>query len=286
MKYCDLHAHSHFSDGTYSPTELINEAEARGLCAVVLCDHNTVDGLDEFFVAAKDKTVEAIGGIEFSTDYGNIELHIIGMFVEPSHFEAVDGMVTELRRRKEESNVAMVNNLRADGFDIDYAKIAAANLGITNRAHIAVELIKKGYTGSIKEAFDTLLSKSGKYYVKTKRLDAFETIKFIKSIGAVAILAHPFLNLTEAELREFLPVAIKHGLDGMETLYSDYDEKTTALAVSIAREYGIKESGGSDFHGERKPDICLGIGRGNLRVPDVFVEELRSKIKQEQKGDR
>ena len=278
MRYCDLHTHSHYSDGTYSPAELISEAEAKGLSAVVLCDHNTVEGLGEFFVAAKGKAVEAIGGVEFSTDYGEVELHIVGMFITPEHLEAVDGMAAELRRRKDESNIALVKNLQRGGYDIDYDKIKAANPGIVNRAHIAANLVEKGYTGSIKEAFDTLLAKDGGYYVQVRRLDVFETIKFIKSIGAVAILAHPFLNLTERELREFLPRAIESGLDGMETLYSDYDEETTALAVRIAGEFGIKQSGGSDFHGDRKPSISLGTGRGELRVPESVLDGLRAAI--------
>lgn len=278
MRYCDLHTHSHYSDGTYSPAELISEAEAKGLSAVVLCDHNTVEGLGEFFAAAKGKAVEALGGVEFSTDYGEVELHIVGMFITPEHLEAVDGMAAELRRRKDESNVALVENLQRGGYDIDYGEIKAANPGIVNRAHIAANLVEKGYTGSIKEAFDTLLAKDGGYYVQVRRLDVFETIKFIKSIGAVAILAHPFLNLTERELREFLPRAIESGLDGMETLYSDYDEKTTTLAVRIAGEFGIKQSGGSDFHGDRKPSISLGTGRGELRVPESVLDGLRAAI--------
>lgn len=278
MKYCDLHTHSHYSDGTYSPAELVSEAEAKGLSAVMLCDHNTVDGLGELFAAAKNSAVEAIGGVEFSTDYGDVELHIIGMFIKHEHFDAVDGRVAELRRRKEESNVTLVHNLAKDGYNIDYDEIKSATRGIVNRAHIAAKLTEKGYTGSIKEAFSTLLSKDGKYFVQPRRLDVFETIEFIKSIGAVAVLAHPFLNLSESELREFLPEAIRHGLDGMETLYSTYDDETTSLSISIAREYGLVESGGSDFHGTRKPDIELGTGRGNLCVPDTFLQNLRSRI--------
>ena len=278
MKYCDLHTHSHYSDGTCSPAELISEAEAKGLSAVVLCDHNTVEGLGEFFAAAKDSAVEAIGGVEFSTDYGELELHVVGMFITPEHIEAVDGMAAELRRRKDESNIALVKNLQRGGYDIDYGELKAANPGIVNRAHIATKLVEKGYTGSIKEAFSTLLAKDGRYYVQPKRLDVFETIKFIKSIGAVAILAHPFLSLSEAELRKFLPEATKCGLDGMETLYSEYDEATTELAMRIAREFGIKQSGGSDYHGARKPGIALGTGRGDLRVPEALLEELRSCI--------
>lgn len=278
MKYCDLHTHSHYSDGTCSPAELISEAEAKGLSAVVLCDHNTVEGLGEFFAAAKGSAVEAIGGVEFSTDYGDVELHIVGMFITPAHIEAVDGMAAELRRRKDESNIALVENLQRGGYDIDYGELKAANPGIVNRAHIAAKLVEKGYTGSIKEAFSTLLAKDGRYYVQPKRLDVFETIKFIKSIGAVAILAHPFLSLSEAELRKFLPEATKCGLDGMETLYSEYDEATTELAMRIAHEFGIKQSGGSDYHGARKPGIDLGTGRGDLRVPEALLEELRSCI--------
>ena len=278
MKYCDLHTHSHYSDGTCSPAELISEAEAKGLSAVVLCDHNTVEGLGEFFAAAKGKAVEAIGGVEFSTDYGEVELHLVGMFITPEHIEAVDVMAAELRRRKDESNIALVENLQRGGYDIDYGELKAANPGIINRAHIAAKLVEKGYTGSIKEAFSTLLAKDGRYYVQPKRLDVFETIKFIKSIGAVAILAHPFLSLSEAELRKFLPEATKCGLDGMETLYSEYDEATTELAMRIAHEFGIKQSGGSDYHGARKPGIGLGTGRGDLRVPEALLEELRSCI--------
>ena len=278
MKYCDLHTHSHYSDGTCSPAELISEAEEKGLSAVVLCDHNTVEGLGEFFAAAKDSAVEAIGGVEFSTDYGDVELHIVGMFITSAHIEAVDGMAAELRRRKDESNIALVENLQRGGYDIDYGELKAANPGIVNRAHIAAKLVEKGYTGSIKEAFGTLLAKDGRYYVQPKRLDVFETIKFIKSIGAVAILAHPFLSLSEAELRKFLPEATKCGLDGMETFYSEYDEATTELAMRIAREFGIKQSGGSDYHGARKPGIGLGTGRGDLRVPETLLEELRSCI--------
>ncbi len=276
MKYCDLHTHSYFSDGTYSPTELINEAEAIGLSAIVLCDHNTVDGVKEFLEAAKGKSIEAVSAVEFSTDYGDVELHIVGMFIDPCHFDAVSERVAELRRRKDESNITLISNLRADGYEVDYDEITSQTHGIVNRAHIAAKLVEGGYVESIQAAFGSLLSKSSKYYVQPKRLDVFETIRFIKSIGGVAVLAHPFLNLNEEELRGFLPRAKEAGLDAMETLYSKYDSATTILAARIAAEYGLKQSGGSDFHGGRKPDISLGTGRGDLHVPYEFFEELRA----------
>ena len=125
-------------------------------------------------------------------------------------------------------------------------------------------------------AFSKLLSPKCGYYVSPKRPDACDTIAFIKSIGAVAILCHPFLNLTEEELLAFLPLAKASGLDAMETEYSTYDEATTQKAKEIAKQFGLLESGGSDFHGENKPDISVGKGRGNLAIPVEFLEKMRN----------
>ena len=115
--------------------------------------------------------------------------------------------------------------------------------------------------------------------MRTERLPVFEVIEFLREIGAVPIIAHPFLNLTEDKLAVFLKEGITHGLCGMETLYSTYDEKTSAKAAKMARDFGLLESGGSDFHGEIKPDISLGTGRGNLAVPYEFFEKLEDFLK-------
>ncbi len=280
MKYCDLHAHSVFSDGTKTPTELIREAERAGLSAVALTDHNSTHGLDEFLKAAQNSSVEGVAGVEFSTDYilGKrvIELHIVGLFIKPEYFDAVTKMVESMKERKIESNIRLAENLQSGGYDVSFEEIYAATPdGHVNRVHFAASLVEKGYVGSVQEAFATLLAKDGGFYEEPKRLPVYETIAFLKSIGATAVLAHPFLNLTEEELRAFLPKAIKAGLDGMETEYSTYDAQTTEKAKAIAEEFGIKESGGSDFHGENKPDIALGVGRGKLRIPLVFLDKLR-----------
>ena len=278
MAFCDLHTHSVFSDGTYTPTEIIREASERGLSAVALTDHNTVAGLPEFLSAAKGTGVEAVAGIEISTDYGKTELHIVGLFIRPEHFSAVDSLLIRLRENKEVSNRKMIDALRAGGFEISFDEVRASSSGMFNRAHIASILVERGYFGSITEVFDTVLSKSSEYYVPAERLPVFEVIEFLESIGAVSVLAHPFLNLSESEIRVFLDEARLHGLSAMETAYSTYDEATAALAKVIADEYGFLESGGSDFHGGRKPDILLGIGRGNLSVPTEIFEKLKAKI--------
>ena len=275
--FCDLHTHSNFSDGTYTPAQLISAAENMGLAAVALCDHNTVEGLPEFLAAGKGSAVEAVAGVELSTDYEGTELHILALFLEQRHFSAVTDLMEDFRQRKERSNEALVAALRGAGMVIDYEAVKDASGGYINRAHIAAELTRLGYTASIREAFQTLLTPDAGFYTPPARLDAFAAIRFIKSLGAVAVLAHPFLNLNEGELRVFLPKAVACGLDAMETMYPKYDTETACLAGFLAREFGLLPSGGSDFHGQNKPDICLGTGRGRLRVPAAFLEALRER---------
>ena len=273
-KYCDLHTHSHCSDGTTAPGQLIRLAEETGLAAVALCDHNTVKGLPEFVEAAKESPVEAVPGIEFSTEYRGTELHILGLFIKPEHYAAVNALLEEAMQRKERSNIALVERLKEQGLPLDYWAIKSATPnGNVNRGVIGAYMERKGLCGSVKEAFDRWLDPELGFYVPPKRPDAFEVIRFIKSIGAAAVLAHPFLNLDEAGLREFLAAA--EGLDGMEVYYSKFTPEETALACTIAEEYALVKSGGSDFHGANKPTIRMGIGKGDLRVPIESLENLR-----------
>ena len=273
---CDMHTHSVFSDGTYTPTEIICSAIDIGLSAVALCDHNTVDGIPEFFAAAKGKNIEAIAGAEFSVDYNGKELHLLGLYIPEDKLNIISDLMIEGHELKEKSNIDLVNALNNIGYEIYYADIKAnSSTGKINRAHIAAELTRKGYTESIAQAFKTVLSKKAGYYIEPKRPDVYEMIDFVNSIGAVPVLAHPFLNLSEAELRAFLPSAKKCGLVGMECYYSLYDETLTGTSMSIADELGLKPSGGSDFHGSNKPDIRLGVGKGNLEIPYEWAKAIK-----------
>ena len=278
MKLCDLHTHSTCSDGTLTPTELVKLALEKNLAAVALTDHNTVAGLPEFLEAARGTKLEAVPGIEFSVDYGDIELHILGLFVKPEHYGPITERVEDMLRRKEQSNIDLVKNLEQAGIFLSYEDIkAATTTGQVNRALIAAEMLRKGYVGSIQEAFSKYLKQSHGYYNPPKRPDAFETIRFIRSLGAVAVWAHPFLNLkTEEAIREFLPEACQAGLQGMEVFYPKFDENQTALALQLVKEFGLQPSGGSDFHGENKPDIQLGSGKGSLFLPITLLEGLKS----------
>ena len=278
--FCDLHTHSVFSDGSYTPTELIKEAKRLGLSAIALTDHNTTWGLPEFVSAAKENLVTAVAGTELSTDYGNVELHILGLFLPETAYEKIEERVQILKRNKEESNRILCERLAAAGYQISLEEVKNASPAeFVNRAIVGEVLMKKGYVSSIQEAFDTLLKKGGEFYVEPMRLDALETVAFLKGLGAAVVLAHPFLNLDEQGLRSFVSEALPLGLDGIETRYSKYTEEQTLLSEKIAKEYGLLQSGGSDFHGTRKPTIAMGVGRGNLKVPTSFYETLKERAK-------
>lgn len=276
---CDLHIHSTCSDGTLTPTELIRLAQQRGIGAVALCDHNTVEGLPEFLEAAAGSDVRAVPGVEFSTDFDGSELHILALLVAPQHYAAITEMTEQMLRRKEQSNQDLVERLNEAGLQIDYEALKASRpKGNINRAVIAAELVRLGYCESTKEAFGSWLSQKRGYFHPPERLDALETIRFIKSIGAVAVLAHPFLSADEAKLRVFLPRAVEEGLDAMEVYYPKFSEEEMALAKVLVEEHGLLPSGGSDFHGANKPDIALGTGRNNLHIPMYLLDNLAARV--------
>ena len=275
---CDLHAHSVYSDGTWTPAELIEGAIGAGVSALALTDHNTVDGLSDFISAARGKDIEIVLGAEFSADYKGTELHILGLFIDPERFAEVSSLMEIVQKRKEESNRAMISKLVKAGYDLDYDVLAADTpSGRINRAHVATAMMEKGYAESVKAAFSKFLLPSAGYYQPPKAFSAQEIIDFIISIGAVPVWAHPFLTLSEPEIIEFLNES--HGLCGMECYYSTYDEATTQRALEISREFGLLPSGGSDFHGMRKPDIEIGSGRGNLAVPYECYLALKALAK-------
>ena len=278
-KICDLHTHSVFSDGTCTPSEIIDEALARGLSAIALTDHNTVDGLPSFSEAGKGKNIELVTGAEFSVDFNGVELHMLGLFIRPEYFAQVSELMREVNRRKEESNTALVSSLGKVGILLDYGEIKSQTPnGKVNRSNIARAMMAKGYTASVDEAFKKFLDKSAGHYKEPKRITSAEIIDFLTSIHSLPVLAHPFLNLNDRELVPFIKDAKKQGLCGMECYYSTYSEKLTELSLSIAKEFGLVASGGSDFHGYAKPDIHLGVGKGNLRIPYSCYENLKNAL--------
>ncbi len=244
---------------------------------MALTDHNTSGGLREFMEAGKKSDVIAVPGCEFSTEWKGKEIHIVGLFFAEKYWNEIEDFLELARLAKRNSNVMMIDRLREGGYDVSIEEASALTEGDDfNRAHVARILMSKGYVKSVSEAFDTILKEGKGFYTPAKRLTSMATIRFIRTFGATAIMAHPLLNLTYQEMNEFLPMAKDAGLDAIETRYTEFDEEMTQMAVSLAQTYDLKQSGGSDFHGATKPGISLGTGRGNLFVPYSFYEEMRA----------
>ena len=277
----DLHLHSTHSDGTLTPAEIIAAAKSLGLTAVALTDHNTVSGVPAFLSEAEKQGVPAVAGTELSTVYKGKEIHLLGLFIPSEAFPAVTALTEDYLTRKEQSNRDLVARLAADGYRVNYDTIRNATPdGNVNRALIAKALLAGGYVPSVKAAFDTLLGEGMGYYIPPERLDLFAAIRFLRSIHAVPVWAHPLQYINEATVREALPAAVEAGLVGMEVMHSSYDEATAARAKAFADEFGLLYSGGSDFHGTVKPDVQMGVGNreGAMpNIPDEYYEKLRKR---------
>lgn len=276
QKTCDLHTHTYYSDGTLSPAQLISEAQRAGLSAVALTDHNTVRGLAEFHNAAKGTGIITVSGTELTSVYCGKELHVLGLFIPDSALSDIQKFGDDFNNGKKQSNIELADALNRGGYAIDFEKIQRENQhGYINRAHFAIELTRLGYTKDRTEAFNTILSADGGYYTPPKRTPTLQVIEMLRDLGAIPVLAHPFLNLDEKLLLELLPKAISCGLCGMETLYAKYSPEQTAAAEQIASDFGLLRSGGSDFHGSNKPDTRIGVGRGDLCVPFELFDRMR-----------
>ena len=278
---CDLHTHTNHSDGSSTPGELVLEAKKNNLI-VALTDHNTVTGLPKFLSEAERLGVTAVGGTEISTVYGGKEFHLIGLFISPEYYDRVESLCFEYHILKEKSNIALVDKLSKAGYNLDYSVIKKNNVkGNVNRAHIAAELVNKGYSDSIAEAFDRLLDEKCGFYIPPKRLALAEAVAFLREIKALPILAHPLKDIGGEELRLMLPELIDAGLVGMETMHSSYSDEKIKLSKEIAKDFSLYESGGSDYHGSIKPGVMLGVGKGNLNISDrVYYDflELHKKL--------
>ncbi len=272
----DLHTHSTASDGTLTPTELVKAALQAGITTLALTDHNAANGLREFLSAAKNTPLRAIPGVEITSEMEGEELHILALDLPKASFDKLQTLMREVLARAEVSRRNLIQNLQNAGYAIpDYDTLNALHPdAIINRAHIAAALWHAGYVPSIRDAFDTLLKEGNGYYYPAKRLQAVEAVRMIRELGAIPVWAHSLYELDTDTADRFLSILVPEGLMGMEVYYSTYTAEQTKAAARLCEKYAIHPSGGSDFHGGNKPDIRLGVGRGNLNIPESVAEAL------------
>lgn len=275
-KFIDLHTHSTASDGSMSPAELVRHAKERGLAAVALTDHDTVDGIQEAIKEGKRSGVEVIPGIEISVRY-KPEMHVLGLFPDGDNYLNIRSELLTVKKGREERNKKIINRLNELGIEITEDEVKNVAMGdITGRPHIARVLVAKGYVKTIDEAFDIYLCKEGLAYFQRFELEPADGIKAIRKAGGVPVIAHPvFLRKSYDEMDKLLQELKGYGLGGIEAHYSENTKEDTGNFLRLAIKHELVATGGSDFHGNFKPGIELGCGRGGLKIPYELLDKLR-----------
>lgn len=275
MNTIDLHVHTTASDGTASPAEVVRMARELGLSAIAVTDHDTVSGCAEALAEGQALGLEVVPGVELSSRYGKT-IHILGYFLRtgsPALTRVLDWIVAE----RDERNRKMAALMAADGIPVDYEEMLRRFGPVIGRPNFGQVLVEQGYAESVQDAFDRYIEKGQPYYLPRKMLSIERSVEVIREAGGVPVLAHPFqYRLEESALRQLIEHCMDHGLLGLECRYSLYDEKQSQYLLSLAREYGLTPTGGSDYHGANKPKIDLGVGTGRLAVPAEWLEPLRS----------
>lgn len=275
-KLIDLHTHSVYSDGTMTPEELVCHAKAEGLSAISLTDHDCVSGVSRAVAEGEKVGLEVVPGIEFSVQ-SKTETHILGYYID-INAKALQTVLPEILRVRRERGAETEENLKKQGIDVTYEEASAlAPGGLVGRAHFAVVMVKKGYTSSVKEAFDLYLSSGRKGYSARQYLTDEEAVQVIRDSGGVSFAAHLHLmRLDDTELFEYLKKLKNAGLCGIEGYYSEYTAKMQKKYFEMARELSLGISGGTDFHAKSKPHISIGKGFGDMKIPYSVLEEIKA----------
>ena len=276
----DFHVHSTFSDGTCTPTQDVALAASKGLRAMALTDHDTLEGIDEALTAGKTYGIEVIPGIEFSCAYEGIDIHVVGLDV-PHDDDFFSSFVRRSKKARYDRNLQMIDMMAADGIDISADQmIEEFGDQMWTRSHFARHLIKKGVVSEVSEAFHGYIGNNDKYFVPRVSANPVNVVELIRESGAIPVLAHPFQYKMETDaLLSMIRLLKEHGLLAVEAYYSTHTPQQTDEVLRFTSELDLCVSGGSDFHGKNKPLIDLGTGMGNLKVPYRLIEEMREKAK-------
>ena len=276
MDTIDLHTHSTFSDGTFTPLQLVKYAEEKGLKAFALTDHDTTECVKE--AKSIETNVEVISGVEISTRYDKKEIHIVGLYVNENDAD-LNKQLKYYREKRVTRNFEILEKLNSLGVNITIDDVKESCTGdVISRAHIAKALVSKGFVGSYTEAFDRYLGDNKCAYVPRETLNYEESMELITKAGGVPVLAHPLLyKMSDTNLENMMVKLRQKGLKAVEVYYSTHSNSDTQHIMAMANRVGLIYSGGSDFHGATKPKIDMGTGMGKLAVPYEILEKIRGE---------
>ena len=278
MRLVDLHTHSTASDGADTPAALVRRAARAGLVAVALTDHDTVSGLPEAQAAGREHGIEVIRGCEVSAASPYGEAHILGLWL-PEDVGRLEAVLEDQRQKRTLRNRRILERLADKGIALTYDEVLAEAGGETvGRPHIAAALVRRGYASSVRESFQKWLGRNGAAFVARESMDMQDAVRLLAGLGATVCLAHiRLLPCPDSWVEDTVRALKPCGLTAIEAWHSEYTPADTRFCVDVAARHHLGLTGGSDYHGDAKRGVALGVGRGNLRVTAGALEGLKAR---------
>ena len=271
MKFADLHLHTFFSDGTFSPEELVGYGQRLGFAALALTDHDSVEGCPRMVAACEAAGIFFVPGTELTAEHNDTEIHILGYFVDTQNEKFLSDIARfqAVRQNRIREMVARLNELNVP-LEVETV-FALANCKSPGRPHVARALVKAGLVANLDEAFERFLKKSRPAWVPKAKMSALESVELIHQAGGLAVMAHPGLNRTD----EIIPDLVAAGLDGIECFHTKHSTTMSERYLEIAEKHSLLVTGGSDCHGFSKARPLI----GTVKLPYGHVERLSAARK-------
>ncbi len=281
--FVDLHAHTNESDGSVAPAELVMLAKKADLATLAITDHDTLDGYEKAVPFARQEKLDLLCGIELNTKMEagissqNRTAHLLAYFLDGPPSGEFREWLTDQQNARRTRNRKLVESLQQRGVDITLAEVEARGRSLAGRPHFARILVDKGYARNSQDAFDRFIGEQAPCFVERQSISTERAIQIVRHSHGIPVLAHPIrLGLSRDAEKRTLSHFKDAGLVGLEIYHSEHPPELQAHYRQLAAELSLLPTGGSDFHGDAKPDIDLGTGlNGNVRVPREFVDRLR-----------
>lgn len=255
----DLHIHTTASDGSLTPTQVVQLARKKGFSLIAVTDHDTMGGVAEALEAGKKYNVDVVPGVEISSGV-TLEVHMLGYGMSPDH-PVMKAMMEDMRAARVERMERIIENLQKMGVPITVEEVEAVAGGAIGRPHIAQVLIAHGLVPDVRTAFREYIGVGAKAYVERRKMTSEQVIANIRDAGGVPVLAHGgLLRISEVELNQWIDSMAKKGLMGLECYHNAHTPQMERLLRAAAERSGLLVTGGSDFHGASRPDVEMGTG--------------------------
>lgn len=267
MKFADLHLHTIFSDGSYTPEELLSQSLKSGLSTIAIVDHDTVEAIAPAIEISGKQGIEVLSGIELSAEYDGLEIHILGYLID-YHNEKLRQKLEFLKSNRVERIYKITDKLKEIGLDLKPDTVFdIAKQGTVGRLHVARAMLKAGLVSSIPQAFGKYIGDKSPAYVCNFKFSPFDAIRLIRNTGGIPVLAHPYILNRDDLILKF----IDYGLMGLEAYYPEHTKTMVNHYLTLAKKYNLLVTGGSDCHGDAKPEIKI----GSIKIPYELVEKLK-----------